>query len=734
MLPAGFSGPPVPRFPALITRDDQGRGTMRAVRLTTPLRVDGKLDEALYSTYTPVGDFVQNEPTSGAPATEKSEVWLSFDRTAVYVSFRLWESQPERMILNEMRRDSFNILQNEGIAFFLDTFYDRRNGVLFNLSPLGARMDGQVTNERTYNPDWNPIWRYAVGRFEGGWTVEAAIPFKSLRYRSGATQVWGFSARRTNRWKNELSFMMPVPKGIGNRGIFMASLAATVVGLEVPSGSRLLEVKPYAIASATTDRVATPALANDLTGDVGVDAKVALTQNLTADLTYNTDFAQVEADEQQVNLTRFSLFFPEKREFFLENQGIFQFGGAGGGGGNQANTSDTPLLFYSRRIGLTSGRQVPIQVGGRLTGRIGRYSIGAINIRTDDLPSAKVRGTNFSVFRVRRDFLRRSSFGVLATHRSVAANGVGANATVGGDATFAFFDNLAINAHWAQTHTEGRNRENVSYRTQLDYAGDRYGVQVERLVVGDNFNPEVGFVRRDDMYRNFAQFRFSPRPRRVKAVRKFIWTTSLNYIEDGRGRVSTREADGEFGIEFQNSDRFAANYTQSYELLTGAFAIDPHVTIPAGGYGFGTGRIEYQLGQQRKLAGSVSLERGTFYAGHRTTLAYSRARVEVTPHLAIEPNISVNWVDLPFGSFTAGLVGSRFTYTITPMMFLSALTQFNSTTHVVGTNARLRWEYHPGSELFVVYNDERETDRLVPTTPVLRNRTIVVKVNRFFRF
>ena len=317
-LPFAIAGPPPPTPPATIARDTQGRITIRAVPVATAPRVDGQLDESWYGSTPPLSDFIQNEPTAGAPATERTEVWVAYDSANVYVTVRAWESQSDRMVVNEMRRDSQNIWQNASVSFMFDTYYDRRNSVMFSVNPLGGRMDSQVTDERVFNSDWNPVWDLAVGTFDGGWTAEAAIPFKSLRYRPGRAQVWGFNVRRTNRWKNEISYLAPISVG---SSIGRASQAATLVGIEGPSGSRNVEIKPYVISDLASDATATPRISNDAGGDVGLDVKYGLTQNLTADLTYNTDFAQVEADQQQVNLTRFSLFFPEKREFFLENQG-----------------------------------------------------------------------------------------------------------------------------------------------------------------------------------------------------------------------------------------------------------------------------------------------------------------------------------------------------------------------------------------------------------------------------
>jgi hypothetical protein len=724
--PFSFSGPAAPVPPAVIVRDDQGRATVRAVRVMTPIRLDGTLDEAVYAAVPAISDFIQQDPLEGPPGTERTEAWLLFDDDNFYVTFRLWESQPDALIANEMRRDSNNIFQNDHIAFLIDPFYDRRNGIEFAVNAIGGRWDGQITNERNASGDWNPIWDLEVGRFENGWTVEIAIPFKSLRYRPGRAQIWGFNARRINRGKNETSFLTRVPRAMGQRGLFQASLAATMVGLEVPQGSRNLEIKPYAVSGLTTDVAAIPRITNDISKDVGVDVRYGLTQNLSADVTYNTDFAQVEADEQQVNLTRFSLFFPEKREFFLENQGIFGFGGLGTGG-----AGDTPILFHSRRIGFDRGHSVPIEAGGRVTGRVGRYTIGALNITSDNEQALTARRTNFSVARVKRDVLRRSSVGLIATSRSTAENAAGRNQVFGVDGTFAFFDNLAINTYWAKTDTSGFTGNDTSYRTHLDYAGDRYGLQVEHLAVGDDFNPDIGFVRRDDIRKSQVQFRFSPRPRALKSVRRLSWATSGTYIENEQGRVDTRDLGSEFAFEFQNSDRFSVSYGRTYEYLPQPLRI-VGLTVPVGGYDYQSGAVVMTFGRQRKVSGTIALEQGSFYGGHKTTLTITQGRFNPTPRLALEPSYVANWVDLPQGVSRTHLVGTRATFTMTPTMFTSALVQYNSGAKAVSANVRLRWEYRPGSELFVVYNEQRDT--MTPSFPDLVNRAFIVKVNRLFRF
>jgi len=721
-------GPPAPVAPAVITRDAAGHATVRAVKIESPLRPDGRLDEEVYRIVPSISDFIQSEPIPGVPATQKTEVWILFDSNNLYISARCWESNPERMIVNEMRRDANNVSQGERVGFTLDTFHDGRNGVSFSINPLGGRVDGQITDERQYNGDWNPVWDVAAGKFEGGWTIETQIPFKSLRYLPGANQVWGINISRHNRWKNEIDYMMPIPAGI--RGLFQISLSAALVGLELPPASRNLELKPYVTSNMTGLRRTDPPMSNTLQGDFGGDVKYGITQSLTADATYNTDFAQVEADEQQVNLTRFNLFFPEKREFFLENQGMFVFGGTPALG-QAVVGGDMPVLFYSRRIGLNNGRPIPIEAGGRVTGRMGRFTVGALNMQADSEEQSRTPSTNFSVVRVKRDLLRRSSVGLIGTHRSVGVAGSGTNDAVGADGTFAFFDNLAINTYWARTSTTGRTGDDQSYRAQLDYAGDRYGLQMERLVVGKNFNPEVGFVRRPNMHRSFGSVRFSPRTHDNPVIRKYSTTGTWTYIENGSGRPESREITGAFGIEFHNSDVVTATGVSTYEFLPQPFRVGPGVTLPVGGYHFGGGQIAWARGQNRKVSGTTTLQRGTFYNGHKTTLNYSTGRVNVTRQFSIEPNVSINRVDLVEGNFTTTLVGSRVTHNITTRMFVSALIQYSSDGRTTGVNARLRWEYRPGSELFMVYNEQR--DGLPGQWTSLANRSFIIKINRLFR-
>ena len=744
---AAIDGPPAPVPPEVFTRDAAGRVTMRAFRVDGELDLDGSLREAVYERIPPVSGFVQQLPIEGAPATERTEVWVFYDDENVYVTARCWDSAPEsQWIANEMQRDGFQLINNDWFSVGFDTFYDRRNGMAFLVNPIGGFFDYEISDEGSPNNDWNPVWDLRTGRFEGGWTVEMQVPFKSLRFQPGRSQLWGIQFGRRMRRKNETAHLTPVPIAVGP-GMFRLSAAATLVGLEVASENRRLEVKPYAIGSSATDLTASPPFSNRGDGDAGVDAKWGVTRNLTADFTYNTDFAQVEVDEQQVNLTRFSLFFPEKREFFLEARGIFDFGAAPnvlgtGGGANGGRLqgppgtragSDVPLVFFSRRIGLQEGRTVPIVGGGRLTGKVGNLSIGAINMQTDDAPDANALATNFTVVRVKQDILRRSRIGAIFTRRSVSLDRNGDNAVYGADASFAFYDNVTFNGYYARTRTHGREGDDASYQGQFTYDADLFGVQVDHLLVGENFNPEVGFMRRLDFRRSFVAAHYRPRPA-IEAIRQFTFGGSLDYIENGARDLETRAVRGQFVTELENSDRFTVDVMRNYELLVEPFEVHRDVAIPIGGYEFQDVFVSYLMGQQRSVSGTAFVQQGAFFGGDLTGFGYRQGRIGVTPKMSIEPTVQINRINLPQGRFTATVATTRATYTFTSRMFLSALVQYNSAIDQMGTNVRFRWEYSPGSELFVVYNDQRDTTLRPGRLPMLENRAFIVKFTRLFRF
>jgi hypothetical protein len=384
---------------------------------------------------------------------------------------------------------------------------------------------------------------------------------------------------------------------------------------------------------------------------------------------------------------------------------------------------------------------VPIHFGERLTGKVGPFSVGAMNLQTgeDTTPGfAASPSTNFTVVRLKRDILGRSSIGAMLTNRSESALVPGSsNQAYGADGLFSFGD-LNFGGYWSQSLTEGRHDDNQSYQAKVDYAADRYGAKLDFLEVGDNFTPEVGFVRRDDFKRTFGSLRFSPRPKGRQRVRKYTMEGTFEYLLNGAGALESRQQGGRLGVEFQNSDVFTVESARNYELLVRPFTVSPvagsraAVVIPTGGYNFSDVTTSYQFGQQRRVSGTLSLQTGHFYDGDINAITFSSARVAVLKQWSVEPTVSINHVDLPAGTFTTTVLRTRTDYGFSPRMFISALVQFSSSDKVFSSNFRFRWEYQPGSELFIVYTDERDTVR--PGFPDLNNRAFVVKVNRLFRF
>ena len=722
---------PAPSPPAVDSRDARGKVTLRAVRLDRPLQIDGRLDEAIYRDTLPIDHFEQQVPREGQPATEKTQAWILFDDNNLYFCARMLDSQPERIVANEMRHDSVNIFNGgDSMTMVLDTFHDQRNGVLFQTNPLGG-MREQAIADGQYIESWNTVWNVRSSRFEGGWSAEMVIPFKSLRFREAGPQIWGINFRRVIRWKNEYSGVTPMPAAFGGSGLAQMQMAATLVGLEVPSRTRNLELKPYALGSTTTDLTSATPFRNDATGDVGLDVKYGLSRGLTADLTLNTDFAQVEEDLQQVNLTRFNLLFPEKRDFFLEGQGIFAFGGRSlSGRGSGGDSDDVPIMFFSRQIGLANGRTVPVIGGGRVTGKTGKYDIAALDIETARSQTAGVDPTNFTAIRVRRDILRRSNIGMIATARNPASDG-STSLLLGADASFRLSQNNTLLGYYTRTDLPGRSGQTESYRARFDYAGDRYGVGVEHLLVGAGFAPEVGYARREDFRRNTGTVRFSPRLKRSRTVRQLTWQATYTYDTDADvTEVQNRSIDGSFRAEFHSGDTATVQYVGEYELLPSSFRIARGVTVPQAGYDNRTLTAAYSLANNRALAGRVSVSTGALYDGTRNEASYS-GRVAVRPQFALEPSISLAWVRLPYGDFNARLIANRFTYTPTTRLFVSSLVQFNVDAKTLSSSIRMRWEYLPGSELFVVYSDGRDTAR---AGSALQNRTFAVKATRLLRF
>ncbi len=729
----------------IIGEDASGRVTVQATRFDGDVRIDGNLDEAIYSQLAPIDYFIQQIPTAGAPASEKTEAWIFYDDDNIYVAARVYESVPERdWIANEMRRDTFQLRTNDSFSVLLDTYLDRRNGSAFLVTPIGGFSDFAISNEgdggRGVNFDWNIVWDSRVGRFEGGWTVEMEIPFRSLRYEPGEEQIWGIQLRRIIRRLNEASYMteVPIAAARGNSlvsGMWRVSEAGTLENLRVPARKFNLEVKPYALGNVTTNREVTPRISNEAEGEAGLDVKVGITNNLTADFTYNTDFAQVEVDERQVNLTRFNQFFPEKREFFLEGRGNFDFTQASDNRQTLSRGLDIPTMFFSRRIGLERGQIVPIEVGGRLTGKIGDYDIGALTINTDAEDLTGIESTGFSVLRVKRDVFSRSAVGVMLTDRSESLVGDGSNQLYAVDGAFDFLDDFSFDTYLAKTKSPGLDDEDKSYMANLVYDSDVYGFNSGYLVVENNFNPEIGFKRRN----NFKQFsgsaRYSPRPASIDWIRRFnLEANTQSHWSATTDDLESRQHGLSFSTEFETSDIFTLAVSDEFEMLVRPFRIAPGVTLLPGKYDFTSYQASYNFGAQRQVSGVLSLRVGDFWSGTNTAIGFGSGRIELSPQLSVEPGYSINKVKLPEGDFRTELSSFRVTYTLSPRMYIGGLVQYDSNSDSFSTNFRFRWEWAPGSELFVVYSDDRNTNPFNhPSGMELRNRGFAIKFNRLIQ-
>ena len=721
-------GPPAPAAGEAVSRDADGRVTLRAFRLAEPLTVDGVLDDPVYEQVPAADGFLQQEPNEGAPASESTRVWVFYDADSLYIAADLEEEHPERLMASEMRRDHRSIGWNDSFQFVLDTFYDRRNGFLFHTNALGALFDAQVTDERNTNSDWNTVWWVKTQIGEDGWTMEIRIPFRSLRYAAGGAQLWGINFQRNIKHKNEKVFFTATPQAYNREALIRLSNAATLVGLEAPPGSRRMELKPYAIGSQYHAPLRDTL--NEWSGDVGADFKFGVTDGLTADVTWNTDFAQVEDDETQINLSRFSLFFPEKREFFLEGQGVFDFGG------RQTQLfrgpTDVPIPFFSRSIGISGGSAVPILGGARLHGRSGAYTMGLMNIQTGDVPGIDAQSTNFSAFRLKRDIFSRSNIGVIATHRNLNADGAGANSLYGVDGNFAPTEHLRINTFYMATTEPGVNtgHQAASYMGQFRYDTDLFDVSAERLYLGEDFNPGMGFVRRRDFTKDGASVQFSPRPRGIKAIRQFEFKAQVDNYDRLDGEMETREYRFEGRAILESSDRLVMDYSRTEERLLEGFNLSSEVTVPAGDYRFSRTGLRVWLGTHRAVSGYLRYEFGDFFGGSRREVSYW-GRAEVNQRFSMEPNISLNWITVPQGEVRAQVSRLRATYTVSPRSFVGALVQYNSAAQLVSANVRFRWEYSPGSDVFVVFSTNRDGDDGLAG---LSDRALVVKFTRLFRF
>ena len=729
---AGLSSAP------LSAQSPATRQAIRLARTAAAVRapvIDGRLDEAVWHEAEPLGDFVQREPAEGAAATERTEVRILTDGQALYIGAWLFDRDPRGIVAGERLRD-VEITNSDYFAFILDTYHDRQNGFLFATTPAGIEYDGQVTKEGEgggvsqqgqsrvqsgamggFNLNWDASWTVATSVDSLGWYAEFRIPFSTLRYGGGKVQRWGFNAGRNVRRKNEESFWSSIPR---QYNLYRLSQAGTLEGLAVPS-KRVATVTPYALGSAKRDFLnATEA---DYPVELGADAKVGLTPSLTLDLTYNTDFAQVEVDEQRTNLTRFPLFFPEKRPFFLENAGVFS-----------AGTPQQVDLFFTRRIGIDSvGQPVPIVGGGRLTGKVGGVTIGALQIFTESRRVASLvdqPGNSYSVGRVSREFGARSRIGALFVQRLSTDSGGDHNRVYALDGRVGLSDRVTIDWWGARSDTPGRDGRDAAFSAAARYLTSEWDNNVRFTQVGEDFNAEVGFVPRTG-YRYYEGGLFRTVPVTSRIVRYWMPHVSYRGYYGFDGRMQTDQLHIDLGeTQLNNGGRLGPELNRYGEGLTAPFEIAPGVVIPAGTYRYWSLGWDFVTNPSAPLSLTTRLDIGGLYDGRRiggsTTLTYRRGAALTTSLL-----VDYNDVHLDEGDFVRSLIGVRLGYHFTPRISVQSLVQYSNQADVFSANVRFAWLNTAGTGLFVVFNEAQEAEGFFRwTRPQVRS--FVVKFTRQF--
>ncbi len=704
------------------------RPVARAVRTLRAPVIDGRLDDSVWAAAPVITGFVQHEPFDGTDATERTEVRLLFDGRALYIGARLADGDPSGIIRGEARRDLI-LKEQDAFIILLDTFHDRQNGFLFGTTPAGVEHDSQINKEGeggfggpvgtapsvtggNENINWDGTWKVRTSIDDKGWSAEFEIPFETLRYGSGVPQTWGLNFARFIRRKNEEDFWSPVPR---QHTLFRVSMAGTVDGIEPPS-KQIALVTPYVLGSVARDYV--NAAKADGNVSFGADAKIGLSPSVTMDLTYNTDFAQVEADEQQVNLTRFNLFFPEKRPFFLENAGVFAFG-----------TPQSVDLFFSRRIGIDAGRSVPILGGGRLSGRSGAASFGFLDVQTkavEDLAAGRVAPNNYSVGRVLYELPHRSRIGAIVADRLATDSTADHNLAFGIDGKLGLGDAVSVDGYIAHTSTPGETRSANAFNLSGTYTTRQWEVGSAIRQVDEGFNPEVGYLERPAF--RFYSFRLlrhlrTPHLAWFRETRPHI---TFRQYDDVDGRPQSRLVHVDSHFLFANGSFFELpgfNFTR--EALRGSFEIAKGVRIPAGLYDHFEWSTSYNtnLSAPYSVTGTVTI--GGFYTGRHhgasaSLVARPSEKLNGTFRLAYDD------IRLPQGHFHTALVGVKLAYLFTPKIFLQSLTQYNKQTESFSANLRFGWLGPAGTGLFVVYNEGRATGE----ESGLVDRALVVKFTR----
>jgi hypothetical protein len=713
--------------------------------------IDGHVEEAEWAAATPYEAFVQQEPSEGQPATERTEIRFLINRTNLYIAVICYDSSPDDIVVSESRRDA-SLADTDSIEILLDTFNDGQNAFVFGTNPFGIELDGQVMGEgqnagggfiasgiggsqrgqvRGFNANWDADWIVRTAMTERGWEAEFAIPLKTLRYNPGAERTWGVNVMRNIRRKNEQVFLSPVPRGYS---LYRVSSSGKLNGLTLPA-RRDLRFIPYVAGSVNDDR-ALSRNSVDRSGRLGLDAKWGVRADLTLDATLNTDFAQVEADEEQVNLTRFALFFPEKRPFFLENAQLFTVG--------QPQAVD---IFFSRRVGLDpSGQPIDIIGGARLSGKLGRgYNVGLMNLQTDEAFDPRTGGVvapsnNFTVMRLQRE-VGRSNFGGMFVNRQGVGDLAPAN-----DFNRAY----AVDAAW-QTSTNGRlfsflartdspaakGGSDYAGRAYYNYSGPVWSSAIGYSQVGSRFNPEVGFLQRKAYRRVESRYGYLYQPKRWPSIRRFASTLNYNAYFDLDNRLESTFAHWHvFEIQPQRGGRITYTMDINSDRPRLPFTVyqDPtgrRVIIPPGEYAQWNGGIEYISDPSAPLNVSIQTKNGRFYDGPHFGWEFL-----LGARIGAQFISSIGWnhddIKLPFGNFKNDLVPLNVGYSFTSLASVQGLIQYNRQTANVSSNIRLALLNRSGTGLFAVYNDRRDTADLRDET--LLGRSFIIKYTRLVDF
>jgi hypothetical protein len=684
-----------------------------AIHIDGPISMDGRLEEDVWSLAQPAKDFTQGGRSKkpGQVATQQTEVRFLYDSHNLYIGAVCYENDIEHMIVNGLKRD-FQSNVGDEIGIVLDTLNDDRSGFFVSTNPAGAKRDLQVSNDSQINQEWDGVWDVRVRVEKDRWTAEFVVPFKTLRFKDAPSQEWGLNMFRKMRRINEESFWAPLPI---RYNMTKVSLAGTLTGLEGIHQGRNLTVKPY-IAAGVNQVLTGTTLKSDFDSDGGVDLKYGLTPSLTLDATYRTDFSQAEVDQDQVNLTRFNLFFPEKRDFFLENSGVFDFGSRAGGSGNL-------LPFFSRRIGLSdSGTVIPIIGGTRISGTVGAQEIGFLAMKTKR--DGLIPSNNFVVGRVKRKLLQNSFIGAIVTSRDSTTDG-DHNRVYGGDAVLQFYNKIDFTAYYLKSNTPGIDNADDARRFTAGYKDNVFSLSGEYEKVADNFNPEVGFIRRPDMSHYAGDFAYNPRVERIRKIRDVTLSTAYDYYAGVDGKIETRTDNQRFNVEFANSAQFSLSTTETFERLRQRFA---RYSIPVGDYKFRDYSVSYNSDRSRLLGGRINYNWGEFWNGSRRSPG-GDITLKPNHHWQIDTTFSRNDIKVPSGQFVTTLVGLKVLYAFSSRAFLNTFFQYNTERHQLSSNIRFNIIHRPLSDLYVVFNERRDT-----TARKVLDRGIIFKFTNLFHF